>query len=263
VKTMNSRLHPSVQGDFACIAEKYARLETKRTNREARKLIDWIQPRPSERILDAACGPGSLVRALAQHAGQAIGLDICPGMIQAAQRLARQAPIAALLGFVLGDVELLPYPRGHFHLVTCTYAFANFPDPLGVLRELARVLCPAGRILIVDVLAPEDPARAACLNRLETLRGHCYTRILKRSEFLELFQGARLRLESERIERTRRTFTDWLRLSPAGTSRARAKRLREMLLSFIPGDRAGLRPVQVGSEIVFVHTTGWFLLRQG
>jgi ubiquinone/menaquinone biosynthesis C-methylase UbiE len=259
---MNPRLRRSVQGDFSRIADEYARLEAKRTDREAQKLIDWIQPRPSERILDAACGPGALVRALARHAGQVIGLDICPGMVQAAERLARQAPSAGLLGFVLGDVESLPYPTSHFHLVTCTYAFANFPDPLGALQEFARVLCPAGRILIVDILAPEDPARAACLNRLETLRGSCYTRILKRSEFLELFGRARLRLESGRIKSARRTFSDWLRLSPAGTSRARARRLREMLLSFIPGDRAGLRPSQVGSEIVFMHTIGCFLLRE-
>jgi ubiquinone/menaquinone biosynthesis C-methylase UbiE len=259
---MNPRLRRSIQGDFSRIAEEYARLETERTNRDAQKLIDWIQPRPSERILDAACGPGTLARALAQHAGQVMGLDICPGMVQVAQRLARQAPNAGLLGFVLGDVESLPYPTSHFHLVTCTYAFANFPDPLGALREFARVLRPAGRILIADILAPEDPARAACLNRFETLRGSCYTRILKRSEFLELFKGASLRLESERIKLARRTFRDWLRLSPAATSRARAKRLREMLLSFIPDDRAGLRPGQVGREIFFMHTTGFFLLRK-
>ncbi len=261
-KTTNPRFRRSVQGDFTRVAGNYARLATERGEGQARKLLAWIKPRPSERILDAACGPGTLAHALARQRVQVTGLDICPRMIRAAQGRARPAHGPALLGFVLGDVERLPYPTGHFHRVVCTYAFANFPDPLRILREFARVTRPKGRIYVVDVLAPEEPARAAYLNLLETQRGRCYTRILKRTEFLALFRQAHLRLGSSKLARARRTFRHWLRLSPAGASRARAHRLRQMLLASIPGDQAGLRPRRVGNEIVFEHTSGWFLLRK-
>ena len=76
----------------------------------------------------------------------------------------------------------LPYRGRTFHLATCSYAFANFPDPLKVLRELARVIRRDGRIAIIDLVAPEESARRDLLCRLETLRGRLPARIRSRSE---------------------------------------------------------------------------------
>lgn len=257
---MTLRLRRRIQREFTRLSGAYTRLTAAKVAREARELVLWIHPRRDEWVLDAACGPAVLARAMAPLAAQVCGLDLCPQMIQVAR--AGQANLTPPLFLTVGDVERLPYSNGSFHLVTCTYSFANFPDPLRVLQELARVTRRGGRIAVVDIMAPEDPASCTYLNHLESLRSHFYTRVPKHSEFLDLFKGAHLHLESSRIQHHRRSFRDWLRLSPAGNYPQRALRLRQMLLDSIKGDKAGLRPRRVRGDIVFYHTTGSFLLRR-
>ena len=50
------------------------------------------------------------------------------------------------------------------------FAFHHFPDPLAVLREMARVATRPGRIVVADMAASDDPKRADALNRMERLR---------------------------------------------------------------------------------------------
>ncbi len=253
-------LSRSIQREFARLLKTYTRLAADRAHREAREIVSWIHPWPDERVLDAACGPATLARAMAPFAAQVYGLDLCPPMIQAARKLQRN-PNSPLF-FTVGVVERLPYRNQSFQLVTCAYSFANFPDPLRVLQEFARVTRRGGRIAVIDVVAPEDVSRRAYLNHLEALRGHIYTRFLSRAEFVNLFRRARLRLESSRLQRRRRHFRDWLRLSPGAANPQRAHRLWQMLVDSIEGNKAGLNPRRVQGDIVFYHTTAWFLLRR-
>lgn len=254
------RLRRRIQREFTRLAPVYTRLAAHRAQREIRELVAWIRPRRDERALDVACGPGTLARALAPLTARVCGLDLCPKMVQAASSIRGRAPSPPI--FVVGDSAHLPCRSRCFDLVTCTYSFANFRDPLGVLREFARVSTAGGRMVVADVLAPEDPAQCEYLNRLEALRGHFYTRVLTQREFLELFREARLEPETSRIQSRRRSFREWLRLSPAAAQPERARRLRRLLLESIDGDQAGLHPRRIASGIVFHHTTGWFLLRR-
>ena len=257
---MTLRLRRATQREFDCISRAYSRLSVERAEREVREVVAWIAPRRDERVLDAACGPARLAQALAPRVERVCGVDLCASMI----RLARECQLhsAGSVLFAVGDVERLPYRSRSFHLATCAYAFANFPDPLKVLQELARVTRRDGRIAIVDLVAPEDPAQRGFLCRLETLRGHLPARILSRSEFDALFRRAGLLLESCRFARRRQRFRDWLRLSPAAIrDPRRAHRLRRMLLDSLDGHRGGLAPRRLDGDIVFHHTTGWFMLR--
>src|ERR1700716_2745967 len=50
-------------------------------------VIDWVDPKPGNRILDLACGPGTLSYRLARHVapdGEVVGIDLAPGMIELA-----------------------------------------------------------------------------------------------------------------------------------------------------------------------------------
>ncbi len=58
----------------------------------------------------------------------------------------------------------LPFPDESFDLVTCRYVATRLPDLPGALWEIARVLRPGGRLLVSDLIAPEDPALDAFIN---------------------------------------------------------------------------------------------------
>lgn len=257
---MTPRFRRAIVREFTRIARAYARLAEEKSPRETGELVRWIRPRADEKVLDAACGPGMLARAIARRGAKVWALDLCPSMLRAAREAQRHpAPDVHL---TLGDVEQLPYAAQTFDLVICANSFANFPRPLRVLRELARVARHGGRVFIVDLLAPENPAQCACFNRLEALRGRLYTRILRRSQFLDYFRQAGLRLESLLVRKRRRNLRDWLRLSPAAANPRRAHKHKRLLLDSIHGDKAGLQPRRIRGDIVFHHTAGWFLLRR-
>ncbi len=257
---MSLRSRRAIQREFSAISTPYLRLAVKRGRREARAIVAWIRPRRAERALDAACGPARLARAIAPHVTEVHALDLCPRMIEAARGLPWLHTGARVL-LALGDIERLPYRSRSFDLVVSSYAFANLPDPLKVLQEFARVVDRDGRIAIVDVVAPENRARRATLNRLEALRSRLHTRILSASEFHNLFKRAGLRLASTCFRRRRSRLRDWLRLSPAAARPSRAQTLRRMMVESMDGDKAGLDARRAKGDILLSHTTGWFLLR--
>jgi ubiquinone/menaquinone biosynthesis C-methylase UbiE len=155
---MNLRARRSIQREFTRLSPAYTRVAAARPRREVSDFVAWIHTRPNEWVLDAACGPGTLAWAMAPLAARVCGVDLCPRMIQAARRVASHSPHPLFL--TVGDVEHLPFRRGLFDLTTCTYAFANLADPLRVVKELARVTSPGGRVAIADVV-PQKPPPAA------------------------------------------------------------------------------------------------------
>ena len=258
-KPVNARLRRAVQREFARISRPYSRLAAAKSQGEAREIVAWIRPRRVARVLDAACGPARLARAIAPHVAEVHGLDLCPRMVEAARALPPVSGARVLLA--VGDVERLPYSSRSFNLVVSSYAFANLPDPLKVLREFGRVVARNGQVAIVDVVAPESPSQRARLNRLEAARSRLYTRVLSASEFHRLFKRAGLRLAAAHFRRRRSRLRDWLKLSPAAARPGRARQLRQMVVKSMNGDQAGLHARRARGDIVFYHTTCWFLLR--
>src|SRR5439155_824322 len=93
----------------------------------------------------------------------------------------------ANVAWQVGDVLPLPYPDGAFSLVVSRFAFHHFPEPRAVLAEMKRVCAPGGRVVLVDVAASEDTAKAAAFNRMEKLRDPSHVRALTLAELEGLF----------------------------------------------------------------------------
>jgi ubiquinone/menaquinone biosynthesis C-methylase UbiE len=249
----------AIQREFSIVSRAYTAGTARRDSREDREILKWLEPRPSDRVLDAACGAGTLGRALALRVRSVFGLDLCRQMIERGRAL--HSSTGSGLSFTVGTVTQLPYRARSFDLVMCSYAFANFSNPLEALSEFARVTKARGRIAITEILAPEEPERRVYLNRIEELRGGLPAKILGIDDFVALFRKAGLKLVSVNHRRRRRTGREWLRQSPAAANRKQAHRLWRMLAESISGDLAGLHPRRQGDDIIFYHATACFLLR--
>ena len=59
-----------------------------------------------------------------------------------------------------GDVRSLPWPDASFDIVVTRFSFHHFQEPLTVLREMRRVCRPGGRVVVVDMYASEEKAKA-------------------------------------------------------------------------------------------------------
>jgi O-methyltransferase/aklanonic acid methyltransferase len=110
------------------------------------RLVTTAEIRPGERVLDVACGKGSSLVPAAVAAGpegRVVGVDIVPGMVEAA-RLALAAAGCANGEAVVMDGGALEFPDASFDVVLCANALA-FLGMQRALTEFSRVLRPGGR----------------------------------------------------------------------------------------------------------------------
>jgi len=117
---------------------------------------------------------------------------VTPAMLERARALAQEKALANV-SWDQGDVQSLPYPDASFTIVVSRFTFHHFLQPLAVLREMARVCAPGGRIVVADVQAADDPAKAAEFNRMEKLRDPSHVRAMPIAELKALFGDAGLR----------------------------------------------------------------------
>ena len=95
--------------------------------------------------LEVGCGTGELLALLAGRAGQVIGVDASPGMLQRARRRFEGRPGVELR---LGEAEHLPARDGEADLVVMSLVLHHLSSPLEGLREAARAL-QAGRLFLL------------------------------------------------------------------------------------------------------------------
>jgi demethylmenaquinone methyltransferase / 2-methoxy-6-polyprenyl-1,4-benzoquinol methylase len=121
-----------------------------------RALVEAVDARRGERVLDVATGTGLVAQALVRRYGcHVVGLDQSPEMLAAAQ--ARVAGVPALRGrleLVTGEAERLPFADGEFDHLTFTYLLRYVDDPGATLCELARVVRPGGRVASLEFAVP-------------------------------------------------------------------------------------------------------------
>lgn len=144
---------------------------------------------PEDDVLDAGCGPGLVVCALAPLVRSIIGTDLTPAMLANATDLARSRAIANAT-FQPGDMERLPFPDGHFSLVVTRYTFHHLLDPARALAELVRVCRSRGRVAIVDAALP--PEKAAAYDALELVRDPSHVHALGPDRLLAMAKEAGL-----------------------------------------------------------------------
>jgi len=115
------------------------------------KLISLVRASPQDVVLDVATGTGLVARALCEEYGcQVVGLDQSADMLSAAAARDGHIPL------VRARAESLPFADDSFDHVTFTYLLRYVDDPAYVIRELARVIRPGGRIVALDFGVPAN-----------------------------------------------------------------------------------------------------------
>jgi ubiquinone/menaquinone biosynthesis C-methylase UbiE len=110
-------------------------------------LVNEAGLRPGERVLDVACGTGTIARLAAERVGsngRISAVDVNAGMLS----VARSLPSAAPIKWYETAAESVPLPDQSFDVVFCGLGLQFFADKAAALREMRRVLKPGGRVYI-------------------------------------------------------------------------------------------------------------------
>lgn len=104
-------------------------------------------------VLDGGCGTGQLAVHIAHRRPDlyVYGVDLSSGMIEVAERWAKQGGVADRVQFAVADLEALPLREACVDLVVSTASLHHWTDPRAVVASLNRVLRPRGRILLYDL----------------------------------------------------------------------------------------------------------------
>ena len=137
---------------FASIATRYDRANNVLSGGVhhlwRRRAVRRAGVRPGQRVLDCATGTGDLAIAFRKAGADVIGVDFTPEMIERARAKAPR------IRFEVADVTSLPFSNDSFDIASIAFGIRNVADPVKGIREMARVVRPPGRVIVLEFGEP-------------------------------------------------------------------------------------------------------------
>ncbi len=160
---------PDVQALFSGAAHTYDflnhlfSLQADRRWRAA--LVRAARLRPGRRVLDVCTGTADVAIALARRlrrlegggpaaGGRVVGIDFSERMLERGRRKVRRRGLEDRIALAQADALRLPFAGGSFDLVSIAFGLRNLADRRLGIREMARVLRPGGRLLVLEFSPP-------------------------------------------------------------------------------------------------------------
>ncbi|MGB0035395.1 MAG: methyltransferase domain-containing protein [Candidatus Acidiferrales bacterium] len=239
--TSNKQQSDLVRDRFTRTVEAFGDYAVTYREKFAEELARLVGARPTDRVADLACGPGTLALRFAERVRWVCAVDLTPAMLLRARRTAAEEG-RSNLGFVLADAQELPFPEGSLDIAVTSYSLHHIPDSARVVREMARAVKPGGRVGIIDILVPEDPKAAEAANRIERMRDPSHTRSLARSDFEKMLRDAGLRMTSGEVQGNPRSFDHWMHVAGWHRGDPVYAETRRLMEATIADDLAGFHP---------------------
>ena len=108
---------------------------------------EWVCARATGRVLEVAVGTGRNLQFYPPDV-TLTGIELSPAMLAIARR--RAAELGREIDLRQGDAQALPFDDSSFDTVVCTLSLCTIPDHAKAIAEMARVLRPGGRLLLLD-----------------------------------------------------------------------------------------------------------------
>jgi demethylmenaquinone methyltransferase/2-methoxy-6-polyprenyl-1,4-benzoquinol methylase len=163
-QTPGTLQEPQVRAMFDRIAGIYDLLNTVMTaglhHRWRARAVQLAEVGHGARVLDVATGTGDLAFALAGEVGRSgsvLATDFSEAMLEIARAKSQSRTDGGAISFEWANALALPFADDEFDAATVGFGVRNFSDLPQGLRELARVVKPGGRVVVLEMTTPQRP----------------------------------------------------------------------------------------------------------
>jgi demethylmenaquinone methyltransferase/2-methoxy-6-polyprenyl-1,4-benzoquinol methylase len=155
MSTAGRLAEPQVEAMFDRIASVYDLMNSVMTagmhQRWRERAVDLAGVGPGSRAVDVATGTGDLAIALRERGADVVGIDFAEKMLEIARQKAPE------IDFRTGNALALEFPDDEFDAATVGFGARNFDDLDRGLAEMARVVRPGGRVVVLEITTPQRP----------------------------------------------------------------------------------------------------------
>jgi demethylmenaquinone methyltransferase/2-methoxy-6-polyprenyl-1,4-benzoquinol methylase len=157
-----------VHGVFSSVARRYDLMNDLMSGGVHRlwkdAMMDWLAPRPGQRLIDVAGGTGDIAFRFLRRApgATAVVLDMTAAMLEEGRHRAEAQSLSERIDWVVGDAMALPFADASFDVYTISFGIRNVTRVEDALSEAFRVLRPGGRLMVLEFSrVPNDILRKA------------------------------------------------------------------------------------------------------
>jgi ubiquinone/menaquinone biosynthesis C-methylase UbiE len=212
---------------FGEMASNYLSSSVHATGADLDRLSQIAQQRRPARALDLGCGAGHVSFALARAGVSSItAYDLAAPMLAVVEREAATRGYRSI-ETRRGPAEQLPFDHGSFELIVTRFSAHHWSSVPAALKEITRVLTHGGRLIVIDVVAPESALLDTVLQALELMRDISHVRNYRLSEWRRMLHENGLNATAPDTWKLSLEFSSWVRR--IGTPDARVQALRAVM----------------------------------
>jgi len=257
---VDNSIKQRVRVQFGKNSEKYVSSEGHALGTDLALAVKWLEPTLHDIVLDIATGGGHVAKILAPLVHNVMVTDLTPMMLNTARNHLTENGVQNAQ-YVLADAEELPFLENSFDIVTCRIAPHHFPNPGEFIREVARVLRPSGRFILIDNVAPSDKSLSDFVNLAEAIRDPSHVECLAVVEWRRLLAEQGLTVTKESVRKKTHSFQSWVdRMVPTDAHRLAVS----SMLLWAPQDVKTYFEIVIQDETVLSFATDeWIALAVG
>ncbi len=180
-------------------------------------ILDKINPNFTMTVLDVATGAGHVAMKIAPFVKSVNAIDITPKMIEILKQNINHKNIKNIVAEIM-PADNLKFKEDTFDIITCRFATHHFSDVKKFLSEIKRVLKHNGKLILVDIIAPETKSMNDFVNHINKLRDHSHVKQFNIAEWESMFSEQKFNVLNKQSNPLTHDLDSWF--SRAKTSNA-------------------------------------------